>query len=209
MNMELNDAPGAEPVKTVELIETKPILNYFQGKWGITPSEYELKAVKQGDLALQVDFQDLMVNVTERQALAIEQEVKPTATRIKARTKRLKQCGDGMAELSEFSFKTESDKPNPQPEKAGKISVATADLVNALAGRTILTASDNAMPYKKDVDSANQYLKTESDRLNNEQQLAMSRMETLVQGRDQNFSTAATLMNHVSESRGSTIRSMG
>ena len=216
------ETTDVQPVAPSDPIETKPVLDYFKGKWGVSPSEYLFSAAGSS----QVDFQDLMVNVAEQQALAIEQEVKPTATRIQKRTKRLKLCGDAMSELTKFKFKTESDKPNPPSEDECWISVATVKLVNELAGRKLIDKTakkdkeDTKNPrevvgdetvrlYKDVVDSANQYLRTESDRLNNVQQLAMSRMETLVQGRDQNFSMAATLMNHVSEVRGSTIRYMG
>lgn len=201
----MTEMTDVEPVETTDQITAKPVLDYFQGKWGVTPVEYLFDSAG----ANQVDFQDLMVSVTERQALAIEKEVKPESVRVQKRTKRLKVCGDGMAELTAFKFKTESDEPNPAATNPGKISEETAALVEELAGRKILTAGSQVSPHKDEVDSANQYIRTESDRLNNVQQLAMSRLETLVQGRDQNFSTAATLMNHVSETRGSTIRAFG
>ena len=218
----MTEMTDVEPVETTDQIETKPVLDYFQGKWGVTPAEYMFAAAGTS----QVDFQDLMVSVTERQALAIEKEVKPETVRVQKRTKRLKVCGDGMSELTKFKFKTESDEPNPPSEDECWISVATVNLVNELAGRKLIdqtaqkdkkdtqnprdVVGDEKVRLRKDVvDSANQYIRTESDRLNNVQQLAMSRLETLVQGRDQNFSTAATLMNHVSETRGSTIRAFG
>ena len=123
----MTEMTDVEPVETTDQIETKPVLDYFQGKWGVTPAEYMFAAAGTS----QVDFQDLMVSVTERQALAIEQEVKPESVRVQKRTKRLKVCGDGMAELTAFKFKTESDEPNPAATNPGKISEETAALVEA------------------------------------------------------------------------------
>ena len=177
----------------------------FNERWNISMLEYEMLVDGKRQM---VDFQDLMVNVAENQALAIEQEVQPEATRIQKRTNRLKIVGDAMAELSAFKFDT---KDNSNPSASGKITQPTQDILNELTNSTWGRgyAGNSVTLYKSEVDSGNQYLKSESDKLNNDQQLAMSRLESLVQGRDQNFNMASTLMQHVSEARGSTIKSMG
>lgn len=177
----------------------------FNDRWNISMLEYEM--LVDGERKM-VDFQDLMVNVAENQALAIEQEVAPEATRIQKRTNRLKVIGDAMAELSAFKFNT---KDSANPSASAYVSKATQDILNELTGSTWGDGQcDKSVGRSKaQVDSGNQYLKSESDKLNNDQQLAMSRLESLVQGRDQNFNMATTLMQHVSETRGSTIKSMG
>lgn len=176
----------------------------FEERWNISVVEYQMPVNGKNT---KVDFQDLMVNVAENQALAIEQEVQPQAIRVKKRTERLKVCGDAMAELSAFKFDTKDDA-NPQSKNSCKISEATAKILRELTGNP-WSASSSTKLYKSDVDSGNQYLKSESDKLNNQQQLSMSRLESLVQSRDQNFNTASTLMTHVSETRGNTIKSFG
>ena len=176
----------------------------FEERWNISVVEYQMPVDGKNT---KVDFQDLMVNVAENQALAIEQEVQPQAIRVKKRTERLKVCGDAMAELSVFKFDTKDDS-NPQSKNSSKISDATAKILKELTGNP-WSASSSTKLYKSDVDSGNQFLKSESDKLNNQQQLSMSRLESLVQSRDQNFNMASTLMTHVSETRGNTIKSFG
>ena len=176
----------------------------FEERWNISVVEYQMPVDGKNT---KVDFQDLMVNVAENQALAIEQEVQPQAIRVKKRTERLKVCGDAMAELSVFKFDTKDDS-NPQSKNWSKISDATAKILKELTGNP-WSASSSTRLYKSDVDSGNQFLKSESDKLNNQQQLSMSRLESLVQSRDQNFNMASTLMTHVSETRGNTIKSFG
>lgn len=176
----------------------------FEERWNISVVEYQMPVDGKNT---KVDFQDLMVNVAENQALAIEQEVQPQAIRVKKRTERLKVCGDAMAELSVFKFDTKDDS-NPQSKNSSKISEATAKILRELTGNP-WSASSSTKLYKSDVDSGNQFLKSESDKLNNQQQLSMSRLESLVQSRDQNFNMASTLMTHVSETRGNTIKSFG
>ena len=176
----------------------------FDERWNIQMLEYEM--LVDGKRTM-VDFQDLMVNVAENQALAIEQEVQPEATRIQKRTARLKVVGDAMAQLSAFKFNT---KDNSNPSASAYVSKDTWSILTELTGSNWGSDYDKTVSRSKaQVDSGNQYLKSESDKLNNDQQLAMSRLESLVQGRDQNFNMASTLMQHVSEARGSTIKSMG
>ena len=175
----------------------------FESRWNVKMYEYEMLV---DGARKKVDFQDMMVNIAENQALAIEEEVKPESVRIQKRTARLKVCGDAMAQLAEFKFNTK-DNANPDSDNSCKISQATHDILIELGGPDLPVGTNKIK--KAAADSGNQYLKSESDKLNNDQQLAMSRMETLVQGRDQNFNMASTLMQHVSEVRGSTIKSMG
>ena len=185
-----------------EIIKTSAVGGSgFEERWGISIVEYQMPVEGKNS---KVDFQDLMVNVAENQAVAIENEVQPQAIRIKKRTERLKICGDAMAELAAFKFDT---KNNSNPSASGKISKATADLLREIGGPSLGTG--NVTISKSQADSGNQYLKSESDKLNNQQQLSMSRLESLVQSRDQNFNTASTLMTHVGETRGNTIKSMG
>lgn len=177
----------------------------FEERWNISVVEYQMPVDGKNT---KVDFQDLMVNVAENQALAIEQEVQPQAIRVKKRTERLKICGDAMAEISVFKFDTK-DSANPMSTNTGKISEATAKILTELTGTKWVSSTGGAQISKASADSANQYLKSESDKLNNQQQLSMSRLESLVQSRDQNFNMASTLMTHVSETRGNTIKSFG
>lgn len=191
-----------------EIIKTSAVGGSgFEERWGISIVEYQMPV--EGKTS-KVDFQDLMVNVAENQAVAIENEVQPQAIRIKKRTERLKICGDAMAELAAFKFDTK-EKSNPSAN--GDISDATQKILSELIGSNwggaLAKSGKQVSRSKSDVDSGNQYLKSESDKLNNQQQLSMSRLESLVQSRDQNFNTASTLMTHVGETRGNTIKSMG
>lgn len=176
-------------------------------RWAVPAPEY---AMQVDGKPVKVDFQDLAVYITEQRALGIEAEVGPLSTRIRRNNDWLDKLGQALSQLSSLSAKYDtSDKANPS------VSFTPDATFVAVANRLALppmgvnwtTATIEKM-YKADADEATQRIKTETDRVNNENQLAMSRLQSIVTYRDQTFNTASTLMSSVSDTRGNTIRSM-
>ena len=62
--------------------------------WGAVFNDYSIDTQK-------VDFQDLMVAVSEKRATAVEGEVNPLTTRIQMRNKNLDRLGAALADLDE------------------------------------------------------------------------------------------------------------
>lgn len=61
---------------------------------------------------------------------------------------------------------------------------------------------------KKTIEGMISRIKSEIDALNNQAQLDISRLQQLVDRRDESFTTATTLMSEISETRDNTIRNM-
>ena len=182
-------------------------------RWTITPVEYwvPVKGVDGTVKTEKVDFQDLMVNVAEQRAAILEAEVDPLAKRIKARNTKLEQIGMALSELSGVSAEFEDEKELESHEAFGDAAIAIFEEVYKIAGGSApsdLTATGKHTITKSSIDDVTQKLKTWSERLNNDSQLNMSRMQTLVEHRDQSYNTATTMMNHISDARGFTIKSM-
>ena len=183
-------------------------------RWSITPVEYEMTVKDAGGVSknVRVDYQDLMVNVAEQRATLLEDEVAPLAKRVKARNQKLENIGFALSQLSSVSAQFNSEKPNPEVSNVTFDPKTTAIIAEVyknagMSAPSSLTTTSAHTVKKAEVDEATQKLKTWSERLNNDSQLNMSRMQQLVDGRDQSFNIATTMMNHISEARGFTIKS--
>ena len=62
--------------------------------------------------------------------------------------------------------------------------------------------------YKKWVEYYLKLVKSKIDALNNESQTDMSRLQSLVDRRDESFTTASNLMSAISDTRGNLIRNL-
>lgn len=184
-------------------------------RWTITPVEYKMTITSTDGVTTTeiVDFQDLMVNVAEQRAVCLEEQVKPLAKRIQARNEKLEKIGFALSQLSNVSARFESEDPDPSVKDV-TWEQQTIDIIKevyAIASSTpptCLTVTKPDSVNKASVDEATQKLKTWSERLNNDSQLNTSRMQTLVDHRDQSYNTATTMMNHISDARGFPIKSM-
>lgn len=178
-----------------------------------------------------VDFQDLMVAVAEKRAVAVEGEVTPMSVRMRARNKFLDDLGNVLAELTkiEASFDGEDDG---SLDMGGWMTDTTGELLRYRLGTscTVYNSSgDRPSDSKKRADfyqagwvtdgksySANkktiagmiQNVKSKIDSLNNASQTDMSRLQSLVDRRDESYSTATNLMTAISDTRSNLIRNL-
>ena len=160
--------------------------------WGVSFGDYTY-----GSKA--VDFQDLMVVIAERRATSVEGEVKPLSTRISQRNSYLEQLGEALADLTRMQAAFESDDGGDKRRET--MSDATYNTLYRLQG----SYPDNRKETKKNVEYYLQRVKSKIDSLNNEAQKDMTRLQSLVDRRDEAFSTASDLMSKISDTRSNLI----
>ena len=171
--------------------------------WGASFYDYSIQ-VKEGQQVVtkQVDFQDLMVQVSENRAVAVEGEVNPLTTRIQSRNKDLELLGKALSELTAASATLKSDATG-DTASSYTFSTDVAARVKQLTGHNL----DNN-ETKKWLEYFTQRVKSKIDGLNNESQTDMSRLQSLVDRRDESYSTATNLMSAVSDTRSNLIRNL-
>lgn len=165
--------------------------------WGASFCDYKVDGKK-------VDFQDLMVVVAEKRAVTVEGEVAPLSTRIRDRNSKLEALGSALADLTKVQADFDSDAKGNK--RSGiSISNATYDtLSNIIGGMNFV---DHKM-LKREVEEWIQRCKSKIDGLNNQAQTDMTRLQSLVDRRDESYSTATNLMTEISDTRGNLIRNL-
>ena len=178
-------------------------------EWGVSFSDYKVNGKP-------VDFQDLMIEIGANRAVTVEAEVVPLTTRIKHRNAELDKLGSLLAIFT----KTQADFPSDAKGSDKKsVSGITSDQWNLLReayvkrggsdpGPTWNSSWANSEWTKSSVEGMIQALKSMIDSRNNKAQTDMTRLQQLVDRRDESFSTASSLMTSVSDTRGNLIRNM-
>ena len=178
-------------------------------EWGVSFSDYKVNGKP-------VDFQDLMIEIGANRAVTVEAEVVPLTTRIKHRNAELDKLGSLLAIFT----KTQADFPSDAKGSDKKsVSGITSDQWNLLReayvkrggtdpGSTWNSSWANSEWTKSSVEGMIQALKSMIDGRNNKAQTDMTRLQQLVDRRDESFSTASTLMTSVSDTRGNLIRNL-
>lgn len=178
-------------------------------EWGVSFSDYKVNGKP-------VDFQDLMIEIGANRAVTVEAEVVPLTTRIKHRNAELDKLGSLLAIFT----KTQADFPSDAKGSDKKsVSGITSDQWNLLReayvkrggsdpGSTWNSSWANSEWTKSSVEGMIQALKSMIDSRNNKAQTDMTRLQQLVDRRDESFSTASSLMTSVSDTRGNLIRNL-
>ena len=165
--------------------------------WGVTFSDYKVDGK-------QVDFQDLMIAISERRAVTVEGEVTPLTTRIKQRNTSLDKLGSALADLTRVQANFASDAAGDKRSDL-EISQTTKDTLSSEIGNLNF---DNRKMLKREVEEWIQRVKSKIDGLNNKAQTDMTRLQSLVDRRDESYSTASNLMSAVSDTRSNLIRNL-
>jgi hypothetical protein len=167
--------------------------------WGsVSFNDYLLNGVR-------VDFQDLMVAIAEKRAVTVEGEVQPMSVRMRTRNADLDLLGNCLSELTAAQATLDGEAKGKDP-CSYSFSPSVKSRVNLLTDRDSLTLVDNAT--KKDLEYFIQLVKSEIDSLNNASQTDMSRLQSLVDRRDESYSTATNMMTAISDTRGNLIRNL-
>ncbi len=159
----------------------------------------------------RMDFQDLMVAVSEKRAVTVEGEVTPMTTRIRTRNTYLDQLGSALAEATKKEAEFESSAAGTTV-MTDWFSAETTATIRRAGGATYFHDTTNsgarADATKAGIAGIIQVLKSTIDGLNNEAQTDMSRLQSLVDRRDESYSTATNLMTAVSDTRSNLIRNL-
>ncbi len=168
------------------------------GLWGISANDYKINGE-------QVDFQDLLTKLSKNRAVTVEAEIGPLSTRIRNRNKMMDKLGAALSILSGAQARFSSDDSGSSSTNVTLSSDAAEALKfcgkNYSAGVHSLT--------KSVVEELVQLVKSKIDACNNQSQTDMTRLQSLVDRRDQSFSTATELMTDVSDTRGNLISNIG
>lgn len=162
--------------------------------WGVQFGDYYYGSEK-------IDLQDLMVAIAENRAVTVEQEVNPLSTRIKARNAYLEELGEALADLTRLQAAFKSDDEGRAQRETMKDK--TYNTIYKLQG-TYPTKKE----YKQWVEYYLKLVKSKIDALNNQAQTDMTRLQALVDRRDEAYSTATTLMTAISDTRSNLIRNL-
>ena len=197
-------------------ISTTQVCNNIGAMWGVTVKDYKLNGT-------QIDLQDLLVAVSKQRATAVENEVSPLSKRMEARNDLLEKYGAALSELTKIQASFKSDAKGAQ-DMSDWITSATADMLKKLGYSPTYVSDHSDIDDEKRPDfyycskcaaySANkqtiegmvQRVKSAIDGLNSDAQADMTRLQSLVDRRDEAYSTATNLMTNVSDTRSNTIR---
>ncbi len=152
-----------------------------------------------------IDFQDIMIAISERRATSVEREVTPLATRIQNRNKTLEDLGNVLADLTKLQAQFDSDSKGTDRSK-DELQGASYQILEKVFGTPL--DFDNLKMTKYEVEEWLQKVKSKIDALNNAAQKDMTRLESLVNRRDEAFSTASDLMSKISDTRSNLIRNL-
>lgn len=169
--------------------------------WGASFGDYSFVT---GNEVLAVDFQDLMVKIAEKRATTVEAEVEPLTTRITNRNTTLEALGNALSDLTKIQASFKSDA---EGSKRSSLSITTTTFTTLQDVFGTLDF-DNRKMLKYEVEEWLKKVKSKIDALNNEAQKDMTRLQQLVDRRDESFSTATTLMSAISDTRSTAIRNM-
>ena len=187
-------------------IQNVKVADDLTALWGVNAYEY-----KVGNK--QVDFQDLMIAVSERRATSVEGEVQPLTTRVRARNKELEILGSLLAKFTQTQSKYDSNATGSSTASVEGITQEEIPLASEAyrrKGGSPGSSLDwwNSNWTKSSVEGMISMLKSMIDSRNNESQTDMARLQSLVDRRDETYSTATNLMSSISDTRSNLIRNL-
>lgn len=181
----------------------------FGSQWGVRVNDYKLDGT-------MLDLQDLLVGVSQQRAYAIESEVWPLEEIISKRNTKLVNYGKVLQVLTELQSQfTEEDDPGVT-RKVYIGSVLSDDFsatdfwaIMAELGRSGGSGTELELSAtKSQTDGYVSRCKSNIDTMNNDAQKDMTRLQSVVDRRDESYSTATSLMSSVSDTRSSLIKNL-
>ena len=177
--------------------------------WGVDVKDYEMDVVKADGSTekKRIDFQDLLINISEQRAATVEKQIEPMSVRMSTRNRKLDNLGAALSIIADIQAKfTDANETGNKTSTATLTAEAKAGL--ALVGYTGGTVGETLTLNKSQAEYYQQMLKTELDSLNNASSKDMTRLQSLVDKRDESYSTATSLMQAVADTRANTIKNM-
>lgn len=185
-------------------ITTQPVK--LSMDWGVTANDYhytDYNRVTGRFETVKVDFQDLMVRVGARKAVVVEGEITPMATRMRTRNAYLANLSTILAELTRVQAGFSGDDPGT---KAATVNLSSElmTLLRAIPGASDMISASGGTTKAK-LEGLVQAVKGEMDKENNAAQTDMTRLQSLVDSRDDSYSTATSMMSAISDTRSNLI----
>ncbi len=174
--------------------------------WNSRLAELGISAYDYRRNDAQVDFQDLLTDVTISRARAVESEIKPLSDIMRHRNKKLDQYSELLAKLNKIqtSFKS-GDEKDPSKQSTIPLSTSEMRLLEEISHKTITSQ----YPTKPETEEYIQLVKSAIDGMSNRTQTDMTRLQALVESRDQTYTKAAEFLKDVVDSRSKTITAIG
>ena len=181
---------------------------HFTDQWGVKVYDYKYLGVK-------VDLQDLLVTITQHRATSIENEVIPLQAIISRRNKRLERYGAVLQKLTELqaTYTGKDDDAVPHEVDINGMLIPgefeAADFWAIVKEIGYDGGPGLKMNFSKsEVEGAVARCKNDIDEMNNSSQRDMTRLQSLVDRRDESYSAATSLMTSVSDTRSGLIKNL-
>lgn len=178
----------------------------FRRLWGVQIVDYVVGGVKS-------DFESLVVKYAMKRATTVEGEVTPLSDIVQKRNAKLSKLGTALSDLSkaQSELSPEGKKPDDSATVSKDVYDVLNELTNGIDNPIKKETSGDQTTYsvtKANCEKAIQMIKTAMDKLNNESSRDMSRLQSLVDKRDESYSNASSLMQSISGCRDTAIRNM-
>ena len=185
-------------------ITTEPV--NLSRDWGVSVVDYRYNDYNRttGKFSVvKADFQDLMVRVGSRRAAVVEGEITPMATRMRTRNAYLANLSTILAELTRVQAGFDGEAAGTTYGKVNLDSTLMG-LLRAIKGASGMVDA-NGNTTKAQIEGLVQAVKGEMDKENNAAQTDMTRLQSLVDSRDDSYSTATNMMSAISDTRSNLI----
>ena len=177
--------------------------------WGLSALDYVYTDYDRATARfnkLNVDFQTLMICVGARRAAVVENEIRPMSTRMRTRNNYLSDLSGILAALTTVQSGFSGDDSG---SKEAEVTLTDAQyaIFNAINGASGMVYKKSGKYYttKAKCEGAVQSVKGEMDKENNASQTDMTRLQSLVDSRDDSYSTTTNIMSAISDTRSNLI----
>jgi len=182
--------------------------------WGLTACDYKYQDVNRvsGKFeTVKVDFQDLMVRVGSRRAVVVEGEITPMTIRMRDRNTYISKLGEILSVLTKAQAGFTGDDSGSK-ETTLSIDEEQYNMLMRLKavseGGMVWKSGSSYKTTKANLEGLVQAVKSEMDKENNASQTDMTRLQSLVDRRDDSYSTATNIMSAISDTRANLIQNL-
>ena len=177
--------------------------------WGLSALDYVYTDYDRATArfnTMNVDFQTLMICVGARRAAVVENEIRPMSSRMRTRNNYLSDLSGILAALTtvQSSFSGDDSGSKEAEVTLTDAQYAIFDAINGASGM-VYKKSGKYYTTKAKCEGAVQAVKGEMDKENNASQTDMTRLQSLVDSRDDSYSTTTNIMSAISDTRSNLI----
>ena len=194
-------------------ITAERVESIFQ-QWGLSANDYwyaDINKVTGLSTTVKADFQDLMIKVGSRRAAVVEGEITPMTIRMRNRNAYLSKLGEVLAVLTKAQAGFTGDDSGSK-ETTLSLTEDQYNMLRALKpveqGNMVWKSGSTYKTTKANLEGLVQAVKAEMDKENNASQTDMTRLQSLVDRRDDSYSTATNIMSAISDTRSNLIQNL-